>query len=75
MMAVLLPVLIVAGILVFAVGGVFVVGPAYDRHPWVKALLDSFAAMVPGYATPPAGPDADITPEYLAQVPGWDKNP
>jgi hypothetical protein len=72
MISVWLPVLVVLCIVGFVGGAVFIIGPAYDKHPWVKALLDSYAAMVPGYYSPPDVPDprAGLPADYLAKAPG-----
>jgi hypothetical protein len=71
-MAVLIVALVVIGLIAMVIGGVFLVGTQYDRHPLVKKVLDSFAAMTPGYYNPP-DPRDSLPREYVDDAPGWDK--
>jgi hypothetical protein len=69
-MAFLLLIGITVVIVGFVVGGVFIIGREYDRHPWVKKFLDAQARTVPGYVPP------DLPKSYTDQVPGgWDDRP
>lgn len=53
------------------VGAVFIVGPEYDRHPWVRHVLDAFAATSPAaYAATHPDPRADLPKSYTDQIPG-----
>lgn len=74
-MHILIGVLAVAGaaflVIAFVAGTIWLYSREYDRHPWFAWFLNSAATMVPGYIPP----DDDITPEYRAQIPGWDAHP
>ncbi len=59
-------IVVVVGLLVF--GGLY----ESEKHPRFGRWLEAYGRTMPGYVPP----DADITSDYLSQVPGgWDDRP
>lgn len=65
-------VLVIAGVVA---GLVWIVGPEYDRHPWVRKVLDSFAYLTPyGAYDRRNDPAANLPDDYKSSNPGgWDQ--